>query len=258
MSDLPVLPLWVTKYEGNTAHLSLEEDGAYTRLLRLCWRTPGCSVPADAAWVMRHMRVDAATFDRAVKPILDEFFYVENGRWLNVRLLAEYASASEKTERRKAAGQKGGKAKALKSNSKQPSNAKILLDHSSSKPEPKPRGEPIGSSTEAKASDADASQPMTVRQQIFAIGRPMLERSGSDKKSVGACLGALIKAKTEIGALTILTAMRADSPGEPETYIWKIIKGKAAPTNDPGAAPELELVMVEGKAVMRPVDRRAA
>lgn len=112
--------------------------------------------------------------------------------------------------------------------------------------------------SEAKASDAEASEPMSVKAQVFAIGRPMLERAGSDKKSVGAALGALIKAKGEIEALSIITAMRAAGTGEPETYIWKIVKGKAEPVDDAGAAPQLELVMVDGKPTMQPVARRAA
>ena len=35
MSDIPYLPLYVNDFEGDTAHLSLEEDGAYNRLIRL-------------------------------------------------------------------------------------------------------------------------------------------------------------------------------------------------------------------------------
>ena len=139
MSDLPVLPLWVTKYEGNTAHLTLEEDGAYTRLLRLMWRTPGCSIPADDGWVMRHMRVDQATFSRVVKPILVEFFHVEKGRWHSQKLTEVYHDADAKSKRRQEAGSKGGKAKALKTNETASSNATAMPEQCSSKPEPKPQ-----------------------------------------------------------------------------------------------------------------------
>lgn len=252
MSALPVLPLWVTKYEGNTAHLTLEEDGAYTRLLRLSWRTPGCSVPADASWVMRHMRVDEATFARAVKPILDEFFEVVDGRWQNMRLLAEYRSATEKTERRKAAGQKGGKAKALKSTNKQSSNATNLLGHSSSKPEPKPRGEPIGSSSEAKASEPTAGQT------IFHAGKSLLAKQGVDTKAAGVVLGKLRKVKGEVEAARIIGSLLANPKLDAETYLWGIIQGKQVLAEDTGAPQQLELVMVDGKPTMLPVSRVAA
>ena len=44
-------PLFITGYEGDAAHLSLEEDDIYNRLPRPCRRAPGCSIPDDAAWI---------------------------------------------------------------------------------------------------------------------------------------------------------------------------------------------------------------
>ena len=35
MSQLPYFPLYPTDFEADTSHLTLEEDGAYNRLLRL-------------------------------------------------------------------------------------------------------------------------------------------------------------------------------------------------------------------------------
>jgi len=114
MSDIPSLPLFVDDYEAATAHLTLEEDGVYMRLLRLCWRTPGCSVPDDPAWIARRMRVSIETFDSIIEPIIDEFFTRENGRVFQRRLCAEHAYVSETIAARKEAGRRGGKAKALK------------------------------------------------------------------------------------------------------------------------------------------------
>jgi len=136
LSDLPFLPLWVSTYEAHTAHLSLCEDGAYNRLLRLCWRTPGCSLPADDTWVMRQMRVDQNSFDAFVKPVLSEFFKVRRGRYVNDKLKEVFDEATAKTERRKSAGRKGGEAKARKTKEVLPSNATSELEQCSSKIEP--------------------------------------------------------------------------------------------------------------------------
>jgi uncharacterized protein YdaU (DUF1376 family) len=152
VSDLPILPLWVTKYEGKCAHLTLEEDGAHTRLLRLCWQTPGCTIPSDPLWIARRMRVDMPTYDRVVAPILSEFFVVENGRWHSYRLLAEYQRVMRKTQARKHAGAKGGKAKALKSGQSTPSNAKILPEQTLSKTLPSTISISTVEKEEAKAS----------------------------------------------------------------------------------------------------------
>jgi len=114
-------------------------------------------------------------------------------------------------------------------------------------------------SSEAKASDADASNPLIeIKAEIWAVGRPMFEKAGTDKKAAGVVIGKLIKQKGAGEALAIITAMRADPPMDPEAYLWAIIHGKQALATDTGAAPQLELVLVDGKPTMRPITRRAA
>lgn len=79
--SLPYLPLFIDDYEAATAHLSLLEDGAYNRLLRLCWRSPGCKIPGDEAWVMRKMRATTKAEIDAIKSVLGEFFTRKDGFW---------------------------------------------------------------------------------------------------------------------------------------------------------------------------------
>ena len=126
MGDLPSLPLFVDDYEAATAHLGLEEDGAYGRLMRLCWRQADCSIPADDAWIARHMRVDQETYDRIVRPILAEFFTRKRSRWFQKRLTSEHMRVRALTSARREAGRNGGNAKAAKSKDNAPSKAKDL------------------------------------------------------------------------------------------------------------------------------------
>jgi len=166
MSDLPYMPLWVSKYEAHTAHLTLCEDGAYLRLLRLCWRTPGGTIPADDAWVARQMRVDADMFASTVKPILTEFFTVRRGRYVNDALKRFFDEANEKNTRRKNAGRKGGEAKARKSKETTPSNATPMPEHCSSKTE---------TETHTETDDANASSVTPTRsrrRQADLLGEP--------------------------------------------------------------------------------------
>ena len=134
--SLPYFPMYPTDFEADTSHLTLEEDGAYNRLLRLMWMTPGCSLPNDDAWVMRRMRCDAATFERVVRVVLDEFFTVKAGRIINPRLAREYQKTSVAHQRRVSAGSMGGKAKALKTNKTEPSNAVAMPKQPEPEPEP--------------------------------------------------------------------------------------------------------------------------
>lgn len=172
--SLPYFPMFPSDFEAKTSHLTLEEDGAYNRLLRICWMTPGCSLPDDHAWIARRMRVDQETFARAVKPVLDEFFQKEKGRVYQSKLRKIYFETAEAHDRRVEAGKKGGrKPKSLKNIEGDESNALPLPKQ----PEPEPELEPkvkIGGGGGAGACDpqpAEASQPKTFREKMLeAIG----------------------------------------------------------------------------------------
>lgn len=101
--SLPYFPMYPADFEADTSHLTLEEDGAYNRLLRLMWMTPGCSLPDDDAWIMRRMRVDEATFKRVINPLIEEFFKRANGRVFNPRLTQEFKKVDETSRKRSAA-----------------------------------------------------------------------------------------------------------------------------------------------------------
>lgn len=150
--SLPYFPMYPTDFEAKTSHLTLAEDGAYNRLLRICWMTPSCTIPDDEAWIMRRLRVDKETFDGVVRLVLDEFFTVENGRLSNAKLTRVFVASNEAHEKRKNAGSKGGKAKSLKTNNSKPSNAVAMPKQ----PEPEPEPEPI--KREAKASPKKGSR----------------------------------------------------------------------------------------------------
>ena len=40
MADFPALPFFTDAYLGDTQHLTLEEHGAYQKLLYIAWRSP--------------------------------------------------------------------------------------------------------------------------------------------------------------------------------------------------------------------------
>lgn len=138
MSTHPYIPLYVDDFDAATAHLTLEEDGAYNRLLRLCWRTPGCSLPNDMAWIARKIRVTPEVFERVAQPVLDEFFVLVRGRLVQRRLRDEYDNISRKKSARVAAGKKGGTAKAQKTHDNPASNASVLPSDTRAFPEPYP------------------------------------------------------------------------------------------------------------------------
>jgi uncharacterized protein YdaU (DUF1376 family) len=128
--------MYPSDFEAKTSHLTLAEDGAYNRLLRICWMTPGCTMPADDAWIMRRARAHTDADKDIVRAVLSEFFTVENGRYSNAKLMQIWLASNEAHERRKNAGSKGGKAKALKTNKTASSNAVAMAKQPEPEPEP--------------------------------------------------------------------------------------------------------------------------
>lgn len=133
--DIPYMPLYVERFDVDTSHLSFEEDGAYNRLLRLCWRQSGCSLPDDKAWLTRNLRTDAETFERVVEPVISEFFQRRGGRIWQKRQREEFAKAVKLQRDRRAAGIAGAESKRLKSKEKGVSKASAKVQQSTSDPE---------------------------------------------------------------------------------------------------------------------------
>jgi hypothetical protein len=97
--SLPYFPMYPTDFEAKTSHLTLAEGGAYNRLLRICWMTPGCTIPVDETWIMRRVRAHTDDDKAAVRAILAEFFDVENGRYSNA-MLDVWVNDARKAEKR--------------------------------------------------------------------------------------------------------------------------------------------------------------
>lgn len=159
---LAFFPLYPTDFEADTAHLTLAEDGAYNRLLRLCWRTPGCSIPADREWIYRRMRAATDEDRAAVDAVLNEFFVAANGRLNNARLTREYEKAKAFTDKQRENGKKGGRpTKTLKTNETEQRVG--LAKKSSPEPEPEPQSTAVD--------DAVAEGEKTHREALLtAVG----------------------------------------------------------------------------------------
>ena len=138
----PYIPLYIDDFDGATAHLTCEEEGAYMRLIKLAWRTPGCSLPNDDAWIARKIRMTPDQFQTVAKPVLAEFFKLVRGRWVQGRLKKESDKLLARNRERSEAGKRGAAAKALKNNEITPTLAKA--EHKQPEPEPEPYKDTVG------------------------------------------------------------------------------------------------------------------
>jgi uncharacterized protein YdaU (DUF1376 family) len=105
-------PFFVVDYRRDTYHLSLEEDGAYRRLIDeyMITRQP---LPNDEAALARIVGIPKADWTRlAIK--VRRFFNARNDKLWHKRCELELRAQNHRHNRLSEKGQKGGIAKALK------------------------------------------------------------------------------------------------------------------------------------------------
>lgn len=96
--------LHVGDYDAATAHLTMLEDAAYGRMLRIYYRTEK-PLPVDVKQVCRLVRAQSKPERDAVQTVLDEFFSLEADGWHQARADAElhrFQAAEPEREQRKA------------------------------------------------------------------------------------------------------------------------------------------------------------
>lgn len=89
MSEFPSLPLFVDAYLADTSHLSDAEHGRYLKLLMLLWRTPGCRIPNDDAWIAHKLGRSIEQVKSEIRPLIREFCSSTGNYIVQRRLLKE-------------------------------------------------------------------------------------------------------------------------------------------------------------------------
>lgn len=97
-------PFHASDYMMSTAHLTLEEDATYRRLLDFYYTTE-LPIPTDNRAVSRRLRVD----EKITASVLAEFFVPQDDGWHNERCDAEIAAYHAMKERNALNGKLGGR-----------------------------------------------------------------------------------------------------------------------------------------------------
>lgn len=211
--SLAYFPFYPADYEADTSHLTLEEDGAYNRLLRLCWMTPGCSIPDEKAWIMRRLRVDEDTFDRVVSVVVSEFFKRRRGRLYQPRLSDIFQETNASRNRRSKAGQKGGRpSKSLKEKENTESNDKAMLSYTRAFPEPEPN------TLEGKPSNDAAASPDPAKV-MFDSGVALLSAAGVKHPQARAVIGKWRKAHGTEAVIAAIGRAQREGAVDPVAFI---------------------------------------
>ena len=126
MSQAPAMPLFTDAYLGDTMHLSLEEHGAYLKILMITWRNNGQPLPDDDTKIARMLSVTPAYWRKKLRPALVGFFDLKDGKFRQKKLEKVWSHTVEKIEKNRDNGKRGGRPKSLKD--KQTGKANALPD----------------------------------------------------------------------------------------------------------------------------------
>lgn len=155
MPEFASLPLFTDAYLADAGHLSFEEHGRYLLLLIHMWRSPGCRLPDDDAWLARKFNTTEIIIKNTMRPLVVEFMSTHDGWITQKRLQKEWEWCQAKRNKNKKAAETKW---ALKNNEKEPCERMASNDGSGNAPTPSPSPTYI---EEAKASSIGARKRAT-------------------------------------------------------------------------------------------------
>lgn len=216
----PYFPLYPADFEADTSHLTLEEDGAYNRLLRLMWMTPECNLPDDDAWIKRRMRVDADTYERVVKPLIAEFMQRRNGRVFSARLTEEFKKVDLTSRKRSAAGKMGGRPQASENKQKHEKPGldfdKGGLSYTRVLPEPEPY---IDSEDKSSGKMPIQDRPeKSISEVLWSSGLGLLTKAGKSDGQARSIIGKWRKVQSDEVILAALGKAQREGALDPVAF----------------------------------------
>lgn len=188
MSKLHYMPWYPSDYKADTAHLSLEEHGAYRLLIDHLWLSGG-EIKFDDKRISRRLGITPARF-RKIWAEIGEFFRLEGGQISHKRVTAELQKAQEMIEKRtEIARQAAAKRWKKPKKNKDPSMPEEMLGEC--QPEPKGSGKPLNRVYHEPIKPAEnldhAAEPRPtarvsggVAGSCSGVSGPLRERLGED------------------------------------------------------------------------------
>lgn len=113
MASLPYMPLWCSDYLGDTSHLTLEEHGAYLKILIVTWKAE-CRPFADDPERMSAILGIAPARWRKIRETLAPFFDLAGGTWRSPRQEEEWERCIRRGSASASNGKLGGRPKTKK------------------------------------------------------------------------------------------------------------------------------------------------
>ena len=213
-------------YARDAGHLSMLEHGAYTMLLDRYYSTER-AIPADQAH--RICRARTKEERAAVDAVLNEFFTLTDGLWVNGRAEREVAKAQTKIEAARTNGARGGRPKKNPEGTQQKptglSVGSVLETQKKALQTPDTRHQ-----TTSVANATGAQAPPDPADSIFALGVPMLTAAGVSERNSRSMLGLMRKTHGDTAVVGALQRCAEERPLQPVAWLQAALK---APVTKP-------------------------
>lgn len=191
-------PRYPGDYLAKTLHLSMVEDGAYTRLLDWYYSN---EQPIPHARRYAVARATSAAERAAVDTVLAEFFSAGAEVHRHSRVDAEIAEAAPRIAAAKANGSKGGR-KPKKNPAGNPAGSDPLTQQPSS---PTPTLTSPSESSEPNGSGGKPPADMG-KDELWKAGKSLLAQDGLPEAQCGSFVGGLVK---QYGEAAVIDAVRS-------------------------------------------------
>jgi len=204
------MPVFCDAYFGDTMHLSLEEHGAYLKLLMVTWRNNGTPLVDDNARLARMLGITVDRWRKKLRPVLEPFFDLSEGTWRQARLEKEWRMTQKFIESRRENGKKGGRPNSLNSNDRPKASAdptEKLAESSLTQPK-------------KKDSEAIASEPRARRRACVSNDFDEWWLRYPHKVGKEAARKAFDKARRVADQTTLLVAITRYEITKPPDRAW--------------------------------------
>ncbi|WP_421782646.1 YdaU family protein [Kiloniella litopenaei] len=229
MADTPWMPMWWADYLADTRHLSTEEHGAYMLLIGAYWMAGAPLVDDDK----RLARITGLSLRKwkSIRPVLEEFFTIEQKKWISKRINDELFDAKNKHLKRVEAGKKsrGLRGKSEQNQCQNPSNATVEQPANEEQCSSITRGNPQSQSQSQEDNDKSSSSTDDDEMWIFENGlKYLVANSPDNEQQVTSTLREWLKIHDPGSIRQAIETAQVSCNGRPINYCLRVLQNRRA------------------------------